>query len=402
MKILFCLILSFLVYFAQADWFEDQLYPYPCSFPRYRRAWGDLSIDEKTLYARVVFQLWLHRGYWKIGDDSKTYSLYYILAAMHGDAENGMLHKTSAFPLHHKAYLWTYESAVIYTALVEGYKMDPPVTTEQACSIALPYWEWNLGFTRTGNGTSWSGNWDKIVETDIFRDPALFGDTSPELTTGNVDSGYFSPLTSGYGTDVNYPLRRRYEFAAFKSPSNNFDLNGWLSNPTSFGSFIQSIHGSLHGFIHTWVGNLMATTDYAGYDPIFYLHHANIDRFWHIWVDCRGWEFLDENALTETQYKALNPLSFGGEVQSSKKTKIAFKVGLDDKVNFYVDGVTAIFLPESSWPTLRELWSTGTSSRRGWNGLYYRYGPDKLVSANSLKRCTDQVWSLVNQQVPYY
>jgi len=385
------LILSFLIYLAQADWFEDQFDPYPCPLRRVRRAWGDLTDDQKTLYARVVFQLWLHKDYWLIQDTSKTYSLYYTIAAMHGELRNGMLHKTSAFPKQHKAFLWIYESAVIYTALVEGPYMDPPVTEEEACSITLPYWEWDLAYTKNENGT---GNWNKITESDVFREPAVFGDCTPELTSGFVDSGYFSPLTTDYGKDVSKPLKRSY---IFKNLPLKFDLAGNFNNKTTFAQFIPKIHLELHSLIHTWVSGWMSSTGSAGYDPLFYLHHCNNDRLWNIWVDCRGWEFLGMYDLTETQYKAMNPIS-GSYPEYSPDTKIPWLVGLDDKLNFYVTaGVTAIFLPESDWPTLRELWSTGTDAKRGWNGLYYRYGPDKLVRSNTLI-CPDNVWSLVNQE----
>ncbi|BBN12638.1 polyphenol oxidase [Marchantia polymorpha subsp. ruderalis] len=50
---------------------------------------------------------------------------------------------------------------------------------------------------------------------------------------------------------------------------------------------------SLHNTAHEWVGNLdnsaypdnedMGVFTYAGRDPIFYSHHANVDRLWHVW-----------------------------------------------------------------------------------------------------------------------
>jgi hypothetical protein len=315
---------------------------------------------------------------------------------MHGDPENGMLHGTAAFPLHHKAFLWTYESAIIYTALLQGPYLDPPISTEEACSITLPYWEWDLAYTKTGKDT---GNWDKIFESDVFREPAVFGDTTPD-SFGYVDSGYFSPLTSNYGKDSTgkdrkgHPLTRRYIFE--KLPK-NFDLLSNMNNKPTFADFIPRIHVQLHGFIHSWVSGWMAGTGNAGFDPLFYLHHCNNDRLWHIWVDCHGWEFYGIDDLTEIQYKALNPINGGSLPESSPTTKIPWKVGLEDTVNFYVDKVTAKFLPVSDWPQIQELWSTGTDAERGWNGLFYRYGPDKLVMNNGLI-CPDNVWSLVNQQ----
>ena len=30
----------------------------------------------------------------------------------------------------------------------------------------------------------------------------------------------------------------------------------------------------------------MANPDLAALDPIFWLHHSNIDRLWEVWLDC--------------------------------------------------------------------------------------------------------------------
>jgi tyrosinase len=55
-----------------------------------------------------------------------------------------------------------------------------------------------------------------------------------------------------------------------------------------------SVHGGIetqpHDYVHGLVGGskgrlpgLMSDPDTAGYDPIFWLHHANIDRLWQVW-----------------------------------------------------------------------------------------------------------------------
>lgn len=50
------------------------------------------------------------------------------------------------------------------------------------------------------------------------------------------------------------------------------------------------IENSIHNAVHDWTGNPrlpmnedMGGVYSAGYDPIFYAHHANIDRMWTIW-----------------------------------------------------------------------------------------------------------------------
>jgi hypothetical protein len=40
----------------------------------------------------------------------------------------------------------------------------------------------------------------------------------------------------------------------------------------------------LHDSIHNWVGGWMAYIGFAAFDPIFMLHHANVDRLFDIWL----------------------------------------------------------------------------------------------------------------------
>lgn len=47
----------------------------------------------------------------------------------------------------------------------------------------------------------------------------------------------------------------------------------------SFSDALQNYHDHVHG----WVGGDMRNTATAGFDPVFYAHHAMIDRIWYLW-----------------------------------------------------------------------------------------------------------------------
>ena len=49
--------------------------------------------------------------------------------------------------------------------------------------------------------------------------------------------------------------------------------------------FCRAIDSGIHGRIHTLVGTSkgMGAVPYAGNDPLFFVHHANIDRIWASW-----------------------------------------------------------------------------------------------------------------------
>jgi tyrosinase len=43
-----------------------------------------------------------------------------------------------------------------------------------------------------------------------------------------------------------------------------------------------------HNVVHSALGGLMGVIDTAAQDPIFWLHHANIDRLWNQWIEQGG------------------------------------------------------------------------------------------------------------------
>ncbi|WP_157537503.1 tyrosinase family protein [Kitasatospora azatica] len=49
-----------------------------------------------------------------------------------------------------------------------------------------------------------------------------------------------------------------------------------------FNTFVDGLE-SVHDDIHVWVGATMSDLMTAAADPLFYMHHANIDRLWWTW-----------------------------------------------------------------------------------------------------------------------
>ncbi|HET9342904.1 MAG TPA: tyrosinase family protein [Candidatus Eremiobacteraceae bacterium] len=108
---------------------------------------------------------------------------------------------------------------------------------------ALPYW-----------------NWSSPAQRQL---PATFRETSSELYTPNRDPAMNSGAGSLPATDVDY------------------------SGAFAFGDFTTAdsvIQGTPHGDVHVDVGGWMGSVPTAAQDPIFYLHHCNIDRLWNLWL----------------------------------------------------------------------------------------------------------------------
>jgi hypothetical protein len=51
---------------------------------------------------------------------------------------------------------------------------------------------------------------------------------------------------------------------------------------TTFTSFTSTLEG-IHDSVHVWVGGTMGFIATAPADPIFWMHHCNIDRLWWTW-----------------------------------------------------------------------------------------------------------------------
>jgi len=53
---------------------------------------------------------------------------------------------------------------------------------------------------------------------------------------------------------------------------------------TTYDGFADPING-IHGGVHIWVGGTMSDASVSPADPVFWLHHANLDRLWWEWYN---------------------------------------------------------------------------------------------------------------------
>ena len=61
-----------------------------------------------------------------------------------------------------------------------------------------------------------------------------------------------------------------------------FSNEAWIPNPNPQGyDSLESIHDQVHGLIGQ--GGHMSYIDYSAFDPIFFLHHAMLDRCFAMW-----------------------------------------------------------------------------------------------------------------------
>ena len=61
-----------------------------------------------------------------------------------------------------------------------------------------------------------------------------------------------------------------------------------IPGPVPFYSFSSNVYGTPHSAIHGGIGGWMGSVPTAAQDPIFWLHHCNIDRLWNRWLAAGG------------------------------------------------------------------------------------------------------------------
>ncbi len=99
--------------------------------------------------------------------------------------------------------------------------------------------------------------------------------------------------------------------AGFGGPQTGFMHSG------SPGAPIGKLENTPHGTMHVAVGDYMGAFNTAGLDPMFWLHHANIDRLWVVWRN------RDPLHVDPTRTQWLNAVTFllhdrnGAEVSHS-------------------------------------------------------------------------------------
>lgn len=183
----------------------------------------------------------------------------------------GLAHRGPAFLPWHRHYLQLLEQDL------QDVSGDP--------EMAIPYWDWAVdsgsaasiwtpefmggdgqpadGKVQTGPFAFDGGRWTLTVSRDGF--PFLrrrLGVETPTLPTiGEIQqclnlTEYDTPPWSQF-SDINESFRNR--------------LEGWGMN-----------RPLLHNQVHVWVGGEMLDNTSPN-DPIFFLHHCNVDRLWASW-----------------------------------------------------------------------------------------------------------------------
>jgi tyrosinase len=101
--------------------------------------------------------------------------------------------------------------------------------------------------------------------------------TSATIPAEFTDASSTNPL---YVERINSNVRQALTLAPFASTVVNFQRG-------TINAFEPLLENAPHNPVHDIIGNIMSTM-HSPVDPIFWLHHANVDRLWVAWVAAGG------------------------------------------------------------------------------------------------------------------
>ena len=102
-----------------------------------------------------------------------------------------------------------------------------------------------------------------------------------------ADEQHFPDWLAGVLPTVVTPTRT---INVMRSPGAETWLAGTVSGvpaamaQSTYDTFSSPING-IHGGVHIWVGGTMSDAGVSPADPVFWMHHANLDRLWWVWYN---------------------------------------------------------------------------------------------------------------------
>jgi tyrosinase len=173
---------------------------------------------------------------------------------------NQCQHGSWYFLSWHRGYLLYFERILLAAIVKLGGPKD----------WALPYWN----YSSTGGGV------DTKMIPPAFRQSTVGGNPNPLFAPGRT--GGTSGNAGITSLDVSLECLKRTLFVGAStgaSPGFGGIQTGFHHDPGTVGACEATPHNN----IHVAVGGYMWSFNTAGLDPLFWLHHCNIDRLWEVW-----------------------------------------------------------------------------------------------------------------------
>lgn len=226
----------------------------------------------------------------------------------------------------HRMYLHFFE--VVAQSVLDP--TDPP--------FALPYWDYTH---RNATGA-----------LDQLRLPAEFA--NPRLADNSPNHLHFA--------------QRHADFVREGLPEDVVDtrqlfrVDDLLTGGSSGAGFNAEINGLPHGAIHGAIGPVlgMGSFEFAGRDPLFWVHHASVDRLWESWrrPAADGTSPFDP---TTTAWRNV-AFSFADATSSAVSVRVADAISLAGRMRTRYDQLIELGAPSAATAEVRRTGQRRTLS----------------------------------------
>ncbi|KAI4619977.1 hypothetical protein J4E80_004502 [Alternaria sp. BMP 0032] len=225
-----------------------------CANPRVRVEWDSYPDSSKQQFVDSIKCL---MGRAPSGQFPAAKSRYEDLVALHQTLTPNV-HGNSKFLLWHRYYTWVFEDIL---------------RSECGFSQTMPWFDETKYAGRFSASSIFSAKW--------FGGIALGGNC--------VTNGAFANLAINIGPGSgNTPHCLARNGDAAKTQYCNSDYVNQCNAYGDFAGMAQCAEGGPHAWGHNGIGAVMQDTYGSPADPIFWLHHAFVDRNFRIWQNANG------------------------------------------------------------------------------------------------------------------
>ncbi|KAF9692494.1 hypothetical protein EKO04_009777 [Ascochyta lentis] len=225
-----------------------------CSNPRIRREWDSYSNSDRQAYVDAIKCLQARPA---SGQFRQSQSRYEDLVALHQTLTPNV-HGNAKFLLWHRYYLWTFEQMLRSDC---GFNRD------------LPWFDETRYAGRFAQSSVFSSQW--------------FG--SINIGGQCVTNGQFAGLAINVGPgsgNTRHCLAREGDES--ETANTNAAIVDACNSRSTYADMASCSEGGAHAWGHNGIGAVMQDTYASPADPVFFLHHAFIDRNFRIWQNNGG------------------------------------------------------------------------------------------------------------------
>jgi tyrosinase len=302
---------------------------------RLRREWSSLTDNEKNHYINGIKCLQALPSKYPPGIVPASTSYYSDFTSVHINMTLS-IHINGVFLGWHRHFLSLMEDALHEECAYPN-------------SLGLPYWDWTKYITLEtsslfnggqhslgGNGDFSTNNPAKLSPESTLQAGARgFGGgcvTTGPFANMTVNFGpfpfslIFTGLPSNWSTPTPHCMTRDLNSQALSTFCNKSSVEALLTVP-SIGEFHDLLNPAklgtdrgIHGGGHFAVGGTMFDLFSSPDDPVFFLHHSQIDRLWAIWQSM-------DATTRRYQYNGTSSIFNGGDTpQVSNDTVLQFGI----------------------------------------------------------------------------